>query len=125
MTLPRHDRVMRLIVGAGTLDRELDEADELLVSYRSDDGLRYLDFDAVTPVDSLLPEDLAVTILINSRVGPSAFKSVQDCGHALDLPSLPVKQLEETSEDERQAIAEVVGAVAPRSSRTPSPSSAP
>jgi hypothetical protein len=103
---------VRLIVGAGRLDREIDETDELLVSYRSDDGLRYLDFEAVTPSDSLLPEDLAVTILINSRVGPPAFKSVQDNGHALDLPSLPDKRLEETNEDERQAVAEVVGAVA-------------
>lgn len=103
---------VRLIFGAGKLDREVDEADELLVSYRSDDGLRYLDFKAVTPPDRLLPEDLAVTILINSRVGPPAFKSVQDNGDALDLPSLTDKPLEETSEDERQAIAEVVGALA-------------
>lgn len=97
---PRHDRIVRLIVGADKLDREVAHADELLVAYRSDDGLRYLDFEAVTPLDSLLPEDLAVTILINSRVGPPAFKSVQDDGHALDLPSLPDRRLEQTSEDE-------------------------
>lgn len=103
---------MRLIVGAGRFDREVEHADELLLSYRSDDGLRYLDFQPVTPPDRLLPEDLAVTILINSRVGPAAFKSVQDNAHALDLPALPDKSLEQTSDSERQAIAEVAGTLA-------------
>jgi hypothetical protein len=103
---------VRLIVGAGKLDRDVDRADELLVSYRSDDGLRYLDFQPVTPPDRLLPEDLAVTILINSRVGPAAFKSVQDNAHTLDLALLPDKPLEQTSERERQAVAEVTGSLA-------------
>jgi hypothetical protein len=49
------------MVGADRLDREVDEADELLVSKRSDDGLRYLGVEAVTPLESLLPEDHAVT----------------------------------------------------------------
>jgi hypothetical protein len=53
-----------------------------------------------------------VTILINSRVGPAAFKSVQDSGAGLGLGSLPDKALEETSEHERQAVAEVVGELA-------------
>lgn len=87
-------------------------ADELLISYRSDDGLRYPDFQPATPPERLLPEDLAVTILINSRVGPAAFKSVQDSAHTLDLPSPPHKPLEQTSEDERQAAAEVAGSLA-------------
>lgn len=103
---------MRLIVGAGRLDREVNDAHELLVSYRSDDGLRYLDFEPVTPPDRLLPEDLAVTILINSRVGPAAFKSVQDSAHTLDLVALPDKPLELTNEAERQAVAEVAGSLA-------------
>jgi hypothetical protein len=103
---------MRLIVGGGKFDRDVDCADELLVSYRSDDGLRYLDFQPITPPDRLLPEDLAVTILINSRVGPAAFKSLQDNAHTLDLRSLPDKPLEQTSERERQAVAEAAGSLA-------------
>jgi hypothetical protein len=39
--------LVRLVIGAGKLDRDIDRADELLVSYRSDDGLRYLDFQPV------------------------------------------------------------------------------
>jgi hypothetical protein len=37
---------------------------------------------------------------------------VQDSAHALDLPALPDKPLEQTSEAERQAVAEVAGALA-------------
>jgi hypothetical protein len=103
---------VRIILGAGKLDRSIDRADELLISHRSDDGLRYLDFQPVTPPDRLLPEDLAVTILINSRVGPAAFKSVQDSADSLDLSALPDRPLEQTSEDERQTVAEVAGSLA-------------
>ena len=59
---------MDLTVGAGILDRVLRDAEELLVAYRTDDGLRYLDYRPSTDPDRLMPEDLAVTILINSRV---------------------------------------------------------
>jgi hypothetical protein len=31
-----------LMVGAGQVDRHLDDAEELLIGYRTDDGLRYL-----------------------------------------------------------------------------------
>lgn len=101
-----------LTFGAGKVDRVVEDAGALLVSYRSDDGLRYLDFAAVTPQDALLPEDLAVTILINSRVGPAAFKSVQDKAGQLELGSLPSTALEDTTEQERYAVADVVGELA-------------
>ena len=62
---------MNLLLGAGRLDRVLEDAERLLVGYRNDDGLRYLDYRPATDPDRLLPEDLAVTILINSRGGSS------------------------------------------------------
>jgi hypothetical protein len=34
---------MDLVLGARHLDRVLEDAEDLLVSYRTDDGLRYLD----------------------------------------------------------------------------------
>jgi len=58
------------------------------------------------------PEDLAVTILINSRVGAAAFKAVQDLGGELDLTSLPAVPLQEASEDGRQTLAELIAQVA-------------
>jgi len=47
--------MVRLTFGGGILDCEVDRADKLLLAYRSDDGLRYLDFVAVTPPDQLAP----------------------------------------------------------------------
>jgi hypothetical protein len=117
---------MRITLGGGRLDRQIDEAEGFLAAYRSDDGLRYLDYQPVSYPDVLVPDDLAVTILINSRVGPAAFKSAQDHGHELALSKLPPTSLEETGDAERQAVAEVVAqmaswpgfaaSVAPRSS---------
>ena len=90
-----------LILGAGHIDRRLPVAEDLLAGYRTDDGLRYLDWRPSTDPYRLMPEDLAVTILINSRVGPAAFKSAQDRGPELDLARLPDMPLEETSADVR------------------------
>ena len=51
-------------------------------------------------------------MLINSRVAARAATSVCRNGPTLDLGSLPDKALEETTDAERQAVAEVIGAVA-------------
>ena len=58
----------------------LQDVEALVDSYRTDDGLRYLDYRPLTPPGRMVPEDLAVTILINSRVAGTAFKAVQDHG---------------------------------------------
>lgn len=99
---------VRLTVGAGHLDRVLEDAEQLLVAYRTDDGLRYLDFQPSTNPHRVMPEDLAVTILINSRVGAAAFKSVQDRAGELGLDRLPSVSLEETTPEERAQVADVI-----------------
>ncbi len=101
-----------LIVGAGHIDRRLTAAEDLLLAYRADDGLRYLDWRPSTDPDRLVPEDLAVTILINSRVRPAAFKSAQDHGAELDLAPLADMPLEETSADMRCQVAHLIAQVA-------------
>ncbi len=101
-----------LTVGAGRVDRRLDDTEELLVGYRTDDGLRYLYYEPASSPDLLVPDDLAVTILINSRVAAAAFKSVQDHGSELDLKSLPRKPLENPTPQERRKVAEVVAEMA-------------
>lgn len=63
---------MSLIYGTGRLPRVVEDGEGFLMAYRDDTGNDYLDFEPVTPVDVLRPEDLAVTILVNSRVGPRA-----------------------------------------------------
>ena len=103
---------MDLIVGAARLERILTDAEGLVTGYLTDDGLRYLDFVPTTPPDRLVPEDLAVTILINSRVAGKAFKSVQDFGPDLALSSLPTVPLQEASAEERRSVAALIATVA-------------
>lgn len=103
---------MNILFGAGRIDRILEDAEGLLLSYRTDDGLRYLDYRPVSHPDHLVPDDLAVTILINSRFGPDAFKSVQDRGSNLPLASLKNTPLEDTTAEEREAVADMVAEMA-------------
>ncbi|MGH3221603.1 MAG: DUF6308 family protein [Streptosporangiaceae bacterium] len=104
--------MVNLLLGAGHIDRQLPAAHELLAGYRTDDGLRYLEWRPSTNPDRILPEDLAVTILINSRVGPAAFKSAQDHGRLIDLEELPDIRLEHASRDERDQVAHLIAGVA-------------
>ncbi len=80
----------------------------LVDSYRTDDGLRYLDYRPLTPPNRMVPEDLAVTILINSRVAGTAFKAVQDHGDEVPLDALPGCALEDSDDGERQAVCDVI-----------------
>jgi hypothetical protein len=103
---------MNLVVGGGRLDRELEDVKDLVQGYLTDDGLRYLDYEPSTPSDRLLPDDLTVTILINSRVAARAFKAVQDHGQELRLNTLPGVALQETNSQHRDDLASVIAQVA-------------
>jgi hypothetical protein len=103
---------MKLVFGAGKLDRSVVDVEQLLQAWHqseADWGDLYLAYEPITPTDQLLVEDLAVTMLINSRVAGQAATSVCRNGSTLDLASLPDKALEQTTDDERQAVAEVIG----------------
>ena len=101
-----------LTVGAGYIDRVIHDADELLRRYRNDTGCLYLDYQPITPPDEIVPEDIAVTLLINSQVGWRAFHSLQEHGRTIDLSHFPEKPLEETSPEERRQIASVIATMA-------------
>jgi hypothetical protein len=103
---------MKLQFPAGALNRVVVDVDVLLDAYRTDDGLRYLEYSPLTPSDRLVPEDLAVTILINSRVGPAAFKSVQDRAHEASLDNLARWSLEESDDADRAGLAELIAQIA-------------
>ena len=103
---------MELVYGAGKLDRHVPAVDSLLRVWRDkerDFGQLYLEHEPVTPPDRLLVEDLAATMLINSRVAARAATSVYRNGATLDLASLPKKALEETTNEERQLVAGLIG----------------
>jgi hypothetical protein len=89
-----------LVYGAGRLDRPVEDVDDLLREWRvreADWGQLYLEFQPVTDPDALVVEDLAVTMLINSRVAGQAAAAVLRRGHSLELASLPDRPLEETT----------------------------
>src|SRR5215211_3351436 len=101
-----------MIFGAGHLDRVIANPEQLLMRYRQDTGAYYLDYESIIPRDRIVPEDLAVTLLVNSQVRWYAFRSIQLYGSSIDLALLPDKPLEQTTEEERQRIAEMIAVVA-------------
>src|SRR2546430_1315636 len=105
-------RNLRLLLGAAQIDRWVDGADLLLKAYGTDIGLRYLDYQPTTDADQLRPEDLAVTILMNSRFGYRAFESVQDRALEVNLASLPNRALEDTTQAERRQLADLIAHLA-------------
>jgi hypothetical protein len=106
---------VELVYGAGRLDRCVRDAEEFLRAWREqefDRGQLYLEHKPVTPPDRLLVEDLAVTRLFNSRFAWRAASSVLRFGATVDLDSLPGKVLEDTTIEERQAVAHLIGSIA-------------
>jgi hypothetical protein len=103
---------MDLLFGASKLDRRVQDVEGLLAEWHvkeKDWGQLYLEYQPITPTDRVLVEDLAVTMLINSRVAARAATAVYYEGATLDLTRLPDKALEETSDAERQGVAGVIG----------------
>jgi hypothetical protein len=101
-----------LTYGAGRIDRRVGDVERLLGDWRvkeADFGQLYLEHKPVTPRDRLVVEDLGATMLVNSRVAARAATSVYRNGATVDLLSLPKKALEETTDEERQLVAEVIG----------------
>ena len=103
---------MRLLYTGGGVARWVDEAEEKLQAFRSDSGYWYLKYEPMTPPNRIVVEDLGVTLLMNSQVGWRNAKSVIEHASDVDLGPLPDHPLEETTEKERQQIAELIGKVA-------------
>jgi hypothetical protein len=105
---------MELIFGAGKLDRRVPDVESLLRDWREkerDFGQLYLEHEPSTPGDVVRLEDLAVTMLVNSRADARAAIGVSRNCATLDLSVLPDKALGETTDGERQVVAEVVAAM--------------
>jgi hypothetical protein len=85
-------------------------ADGYLRAYQSekDSGHLYLDYQAGTPRDKVVSEDLTLTLMVGS-VGWRAFRSVKERGGEIELGELPQKALEETSAEDRRQVAAQIG----------------
>jgi len=103
---------MELMLGAGKIDRRVVDVEGLLGDWREkekDFGQLYLEHEPVTSSDHVFVEDLAVTMLINSRADARQAMGVSRNGATLDLSGLPDKALGQTTDGERQVIAELIG----------------
>jgi hypothetical protein len=100
--------MVELILRPANLTCVILDADDLLVKYRTDPGYDYLNYEPITPADVIYPEDLAITLLMNSQVGRKAFQSIQKHNKSIDLTQLPEKPLENTSLDDRKLVAELI-----------------
>jgi hypothetical protein len=101
-----------LTLRAGHEDCVIANADEYLLKYRNDTGYLYLNYQPITPPDQVTPEDLAVTLLMNSRVGLKAYQSLLEHGNSINMTDLPDKPLELTSPEERSQVAELIARTA-------------
>lgn len=99
---------VQLVLGAGQIDRFIDNPGDLLRQYRQDTGCYYLDHQSISPHDAVVPEDLAVTLLVNSQAGWRAFRSLQLYGPSIDLNSLPQKPLQGTTPEERRLVRDII-----------------
>ena len=104
---------VKLVLGANQIDRNIDNANDHLREYRGNTGFDYLNYrSTLTLPNTLVPEDLAVTLLVNSRAKPTTFQSLQEFGSTIHLNVLPAKPLEKTTQEERHRIAELIAEVA-------------
>jgi hypothetical protein len=105
---------MDLIFGASKLDRRVLGVEQLLRDWRvkeADFGQLYLDHQSATSPDRIFVEDIAVTMLINSRVDARQAMGIVRNAEKLDLRVLPRKTLAKTTADERQQVAELIAAM--------------
>ena len=103
---------MELILGARHIDRVISGVEDLLLQYRGDIGYEYLKYAPLIPSNILVPEDLAVTLLVNSRASVKAFQSLQKHGKDIKLDELPMGPLEQISDTEISILAEAIAKVA-------------
>jgi hypothetical protein len=105
-------QVCSVVLGTGPCQRVLDNAGALLSRYREDTGCAYYDYKPLTPSHRLYLEDIAPTLLVNSRAGWRAAASLIERGDSIDLCSLPGRPLGETSRLDRQKVARLIASVA-------------
>jgi len=103
---------VKLTVGANQIDRIIPNADDLLLQYRHDTGCFYKDYQPLTPYDRVVPEDLSVTLLVNSQVGWRAFHSLMEYSSTINLAALPPQPLEHTSLEERKRVSALIAQIA-------------
>ncbi|HRN51073.1 MAG TPA: DUF6308 family protein [Anaerolineales bacterium] len=92
----------------GETKHMIHDPGKLLLGYRDQYGADYYDYQPVTDPGVLVAEDLAVTLAVNSNAGWRAFRSVKLYAAEVDLAGLPHRELQETTPEEREAVADLI-----------------
>jgi hypothetical protein len=103
-----------LTYGVGHIPRTVEAAEARLTEFAAADegrGALYYDLPVVMP-DAVQPEDLGVTLLMNSRADGRAFQTLAREAGTIDLSQLPSISLEETNPDQRRQVANLVAQIA-------------
>src|SRR5437879_5672359 len=103
-----------LTYGVERNPRTVDNAEGWLEKFATMDegrGQLYYVLPIVRP-EVIAPEDLGVTLLMNSRADGRAFRTVVQKSQTLNLTSLPDVPLETTTARDRQLVASLISIVA-------------
>jgi hypothetical protein len=101
---------VELILG-GAREHRLVDSEELLEAFRSDPGYPHYTHVPTTPTDTLVPEDLAVSLALNSNAKGVTFVSMMRRSAEANLALLPTNALAETTREEREHLANFLAAI--------------
>jgi len=91
----------------------VEGVEDLLTRFDQDiGGPEYFDHKPITCPDAVCLEDLAVTLLVNSRAGSKAALGVLKNCHEINLAQLPGVSLEDTSSLQRDQVADMIATIA-------------
>jgi hypothetical protein len=98
-----------LIYGASKIDRSVDDPERKLKKFiDTDDGYKYYRYHPITPKDYLYPEDIGITLVLNSRAGEKAVRSLIQHGKSIALNEFPQTKFEKTTLEEMVKCAEII-----------------
>ncbi len=91
----------------------VEGVEDLLARFDQEDigGPEYFDHEPITCPDVVCLEDLAVTLLVNSRADLRAARSIVQHVHEIDLSQLPNISLQDTSPQQRDQVAAFLAAM--------------
>ena len=98
--------------GGGAVRLVPDPVQLLAAFVHTDPGAAYLDHRPITPPNTLVPEDLAVTLVVNSRADGRPFISLMQRGSSFDLASVPETPLADSSDQVRAAAVDRIADLA-------------
>jgi len=104
-----HNTIRIIYKGKHTEPIEIVNAEkEIRYFLENDEGKVYYDYKPVTPSDYLYPEDLSITLVLNSMANKNTILSAIKNYKSLKLNALTNKKLVDTNDKDREEIANFI-----------------